>query len=928
MTPLPTARSGTPKAIKRSVLGWLFNPQLGPAISPLRESTRIFLQLMATVFASYMLIPKDYPGLHDSNTRLTLSGIIGTAWRNLRFTRESLPQTILFFAITGMMAFSAVVAVFSLLSLFVGHAHAATNGAGGGSLFTPGAEDVAQSWLNYLFIGPSGGANSSYPTLSDTYGDATATMPDPFQGSVALQGALMTALAMYSDAILIVAAIILFYHLAAMVVETAHHGVPMGKRASQIWAPIRLVVAIGLLVPINGGLNSGQFIVIKMAELGSALASNVWGVFLTQLASYNTTATSPAAALQQQVAIAIIRMEACKISWNYHTTLAGLSAAIMTPTTSTSPAGTTTHYSGNSGADQDICGSYFIASSSGSSSPNSGNFANALEQAAAQAQTQAIQSSMSAFDTAAQEINNVLPPVPGTPISSSIPLDSSFQDAIGTYQQNVDQGIANSISNSQVGNQISAAVNTMKPYGWVMAGAFLNTISRIQADIADAASSSMPKTTPPKPDSQAPELNLTGASDPDGANIPLLVATDLANFDTLQYAAINNAPSTTNVGCSAMVGLDVGPKDGDGLVGFMFKVIERIAESYNVWTEDDQSNVCDSSTPNPGAKGFTLGVQVNGNDPIAQMSLLGHNFIRAAMQLVGYGVAIQAGSGLLEGLDSGTQSVLKARIDGSSSSLKKLLGGLSGAGGMVGAAGSAIGSLMMFIALIFWTAGFVLAFLLPVMPFMRFFFAVIAWVAAIVEAIIAIPLVALAHLSPEGEGLSGEKAKAAYFFVFNLFVRPVLVVFGLICGLIMFMIALSFLNYGYAIAVAGAGATASGYATLSRLIYSILYVGVLYVTSNHCFMLIDHLPEQALRWMGAQGQAIPKMGDAERIENIGTVISGYAGQQAMGQLSSNAEKIGKSVGSGAKEIAANLFGSGPPGEVPPKTPPTTIKPGV
>jgi hypothetical protein len=195
-TPRPAAPTGTPKAIKRSVLGWLFNPQLGPAISPLRESTRIFLQLMATVFASYMLIPKDYPGLRDSNTRLTLSGIIGTAWRNLRFTRESLPQTILFFAITGMMAFSAVVAVFSLLSLFVGHAHAATNGAGAGSLFTPGAQDVAQSWLNYLFIGPSGGANSSYPTLSDTYGDATATMPDPFQGSVALQGALMTALAM------------------------------------------------------------------------------------------------------------------------------------------------------------------------------------------------------------------------------------------------------------------------------------------------------------------------------------------------------------------------------------------------------------------------------------------------------------------------------------------------------------------------------------------------------------------------------------------------------------------------------------------------------------------------------------------------------------------------------------------------------------
>jgi conjugal transfer/type IV secretion protein DotA/TraY len=47
----------------------------------------------------------------------------------------------------------------------------------------------------------------------------------------------------------------------------------MGKRANQIWAPIRLVFAIGLLVPINGGMNSGQYIVIKVAELGSGMAS-------------------------------------------------------------------------------------------------------------------------------------------------------------------------------------------------------------------------------------------------------------------------------------------------------------------------------------------------------------------------------------------------------------------------------------------------------------------------------------------------------------------------------------------------------------------------------------------------------------------------------------------------------------------------------
>ncbi len=78
---------------------------------------------------------------------------------------------------------------------------------------------------------------------------------------------MQTALGFYSDAMLMFAAIILFYHLATMIVNTAHHGVVMGKQANQIWAPIRLVVAIGLLVPMGSG---GPPRVNPMAPAGGA----------------------------------------------------------------------------------------------------------------------------------------------------------------------------------------------------------------------------------------------------------------------------------------------------------------------------------------------------------------------------------------------------------------------------------------------------------------------------------------------------------------------------------------------------------------------------------------------------------------------------------------------------------------------------------
>ena len=112
------------------------------------------------------------------------------------------------------------------------------------------------------------------------------------------------------------AAIILFYHLASMVVETAHHGVVMGKRANQIWAPIRLVVAIGLLVPISGGLNSGQYIVIQIAQWGSNLASQTWGVFVKQLAAESYQGVAATAPYARKTVYDTVLMEACMYAYN------------------------------------------------------------------------------------------------------------------------------------------------------------------------------------------------------------------------------------------------------------------------------------------------------------------------------------------------------------------------------------------------------------------------------------------------------------------------------------------------------------------------------------------------------------------------------------------------------------------------------------
>jgi conjugal transfer/type IV secretion protein DotA/TraY len=907
MTILP--RPSSPKkpvsagAKKQGLLGLLFKPQIGPTIGPLRESTRIFVQLVAGVFAIYKLIPKDYPGLRDPDARLSFSNIISTAWQNIRLTREGAPQAILFFAITGVMAFSAILATISILSLFIGHAHAA---AGTDTFTAPSTSDLAQSWINYLFP-LNGGAYGPYPTMTDTYGDAKAQMSDPFGGSTILQKGMASALGFYSDAILVVAAIILFYHLTAMVVETAHHGVVMGKRANQIWAPIRLVVAIGLLVPINGGLNSGQFIVIKIAEMGSAMASNAWGVYLTELASMNGQPIQPSMPIAQHVAADIIRMQACETAWNYHVdqinandgsiSLAEMTGPSGSPATIGGISGTKYSYSTDSLADTDICGWYFIPSDP----------SNPLLQTAIGYQQAAINSeSAGSFQTAANEILNVVDNPSPTATQNAIKLDSLFTTAIGAYQKDVNTSMSGLI-NGQT-SLLSNTLTTMQPYGWVMAGAFLNTIDRMQAELATAAADSTPVTSPPQfgtvDDSEKPKqgfwAKLWNGSNDEAWSVRKMVAEDMQAYDFYQSASSDNA--ATNVACAAMGGLSSGGGQHilqslvNGGVNAIFSLVDYVATWNGVWSNG--SNASCGGAAVAGTQPFQLGVQFGSDQsPLAQMAYLGHANIQTAFDLVG--------------------ALLAAKVSA-------VLVGKAPLIGVVGAVVSAVVDFLkpvvFLIALVFWTTGFTLAFLLPIMPFMRFFFAVLSWVGALFEAIIAIPLVALAHLNPEGDGLPGSQARGAYFFVFNLFVRPTLVVFGLIAALIIFMLALSFLNYAYAIAVTGAGGTAFGTGALARLVYSVLYVVILYVCANHAFQLIDHIPQHAMSWMGASGQASPKMGDAGQIEQLGSVVGGYVGAKGMGALgqgvsgglkswSDSAQTTGTKYGQDGKSLPATWKGS-------------------
>ncbi|HRJ13116.1 MAG TPA: DotA/TraY family protein, partial [Alphaproteobacteria bacterium] len=88
----------------------------------------------------------------------------------------------------------------------------------------------------------------------------------------------------YSSAMLIFAGIIVLWIIISAVAETARTGIPFGKQFNHVWAPIRLVVALGLLIPLGSGLNSGQHLVIYLTQWGSEQANMMWVTFADKTA--------------------------------------------------------------------------------------------------------------------------------------------------------------------------------------------------------------------------------------------------------------------------------------------------------------------------------------------------------------------------------------------------------------------------------------------------------------------------------------------------------------------------------------------------------------------------------------------------------------------------------------------------------------------
>jgi conjugal transfer/type IV secretion protein DotA/TraY len=327
-------------------------------------------------------------------------------------------------------------------------------------------------------------------------------------------------------------------------------------------------------------------------------------------------------------------------------------------------------------------------------------------------------------------------------------------------------------------------------------------------------------------------------------------------------------------------------------------------KAYSIWEE---SGAMTTNQTQPTGNIFIDGVNMvfgthgiysmreNANiHPLAQLSALGKGMMDSAIRNLAVGFA---GGGV-------------------STLLAEYLGG--GITGLTKAASSFL--FMMGKTTIIMS--FILYYVLPFMPFIYFFFAVSGWIKSIFEAIVAMPLWALAHISRlDGNGIPGPGANNGYFLLLDIFLRPILILTGMLASLSIFSACVAVLNdvfhllasnvSGFDMAAENAGIGPSELAyyrgPIDRFFFSVIYVIICYMMAIGFFKMIDQVPNNILRWMGVSVSTFGEaMGDPAGMLTQ-KIYAG--GTMAMGQITSGGQ------------LAMLLGpGGGPPAQIPQSDP--------
>ena len=737
---------------------------------------------------------------------------------------------------------------------------------------------------------------------------------------------------------LVVGGLLFFYNITVGVVQSAHEGSILGRNWSSLWAPIRILFAVGLMVPLPNlsGYNLAQSGVAFVVRGSTLMASEVWRAGATLVISGRIPIVAAAPTLESEVVKMLYMNGACKAIINYQMAAAapknddgsfrspplqvGTRLIQGDPAYQNAYSGIDTVVTGlsvNGGqpdTEMGICGAYSTPTLPDYISRITESDSQALQAVSAanraQIATAFASSHRAGMDLVANRMDTLtagmLPIVrqQGSTLPNiaknvadaivdqnsvlSARMDGILDLAVGVDRDGQDarDALLARISGGKSCENTVSGASSNKPTqcyseGWIGAGSWYMLIAQLNNEIAsltDARSTASMGTYIANLDQRNRNLFVAAGGDPGwmswGDRDQFSSAGMLSQQEATYLMSRYEEAWSDSVTELAALGMPVAVEDMDSLnndvtnADSVFNKIPKLSGAIDGVIRD----IVLFSSPSNWA-----------DDPMIGITNIGRTLLNIAGLLI-------VGAALGGALSSGIPIML-----------------------------------VPFVATLI-TAGSLMNFILPIMPFFYWILAVTGYFLLIAEAIIAVNLWALAHMRMDGDGISGQAGQYGWLMFLSLLVTPVLMVFGFLLGMGIFRVTSALIDIGINQALTGILGGGIFIKVMATVIYSIFMSVIYIVMLERSFSLVSEAPGRVLRWMGANAELTS--GEENRARGAAVVGAGAAYQAASG-ATDRAGQLGNAVGTRMSQIGKMSAGTGgekpaggsaPGGGTPPRRP--------
>lgn len=687
---------------------------------------------------------------------------------------------------------------------------------------------------------------------------------------------------------LVFTGLIIGYVFLTGVLNSAHEGNPLGKAYSTMWIPLRMVVALALVLPFSGGYSAMQIGVLWMAGHGIGLANSTWNAALNHVEATGTLYPPQITVDFEKTAQRILESRVClhgintadrhvnveekpieiinndqvvnmrtsgttgvplvpvqkrvmqRYDSSYNLASAGLaySAAFLAGF----PNGVPMSYGANP------CGSITL------------EFAELDEGTAIDIPVRSFQNKViAAHANLDEDLDSLARQIVSRAVDENAPApdENAFNSAVNTftidYQKSINDALSEiataRVSKWAAGNPDTAGTTIgARDAGWITVGAWYWDLQRVNAET---------------------QKMVTVEAQLEGPTPAALENNDYPTFQNAlqsyrQHMLVSDPATGATVNAQER---STYSNDNDSLEFVMNRVESVINFAL--------------SEPDPVAGLANVGHVIIGSFQLA----LGAAFLSDLAGCVADDTAKSIG-GLIGGVAVPVTSTA-CRLT------SKTFWTLAGAG-----------LLLLPIALM-------LAFYLPATPMILWIMSVAAWFVMLIESVIAAPVWAASHAMPEGNGFIGERAKAGYMVALSLFLRPTLSIFGFFAGMLLVIVMLKVLMLLFLPAMSGMiGDSVSGVVTAFAMLG--IFASVVIQIAHRAFGLIHEIPDKVLRYIGGGAENLGEASNEQQSRSIfvagaARVVNG-TGNTMRDKTRGGAKGMAEAAGSGVQNAAGAASG--------------------